>query len=58
MEIMDVDTKESVMTQQNSDSREHSRNSLKSAAGGASDQVNQQRSMGKDDGSRTAQYNQ
>ena len=47
MEIMDVDTKESTMTQQNSDSREHSRNSLESAAGGASDQVNQQRSAEK-----------
>ena len=47
MEIMDVDTKESVTTQQNSDSREHPRNSLESVAGGASDQVNQQRSVGK-----------
>ena len=47
MEIMDVNTKESAMTQQNSDSREHSKNLLESAAGGASDQVNQQRSMGK-----------
>ena len=47
MEIMDVDTKESMMTQQNSDSREHSRNSLESAAGGASDQVNQQKSAEK-----------
>ena len=47
MEIMDVDTKESVTTQQNSDSQEHSRNSLESAAGGASDQVNQQRSVEK-----------
>ena len=44
MEIMDVDTKESA---QNSDSREHSRNSLESVAGGASNQVNQQRSVGK-----------
>ena len=47
MEIMDVNTKESTMTQQNSDSREHSKNSLESAAGGASDQVNQRRSMEK-----------
>ena len=47
MEIMDVDTKESATTQQNSDSREHSRNLLESAAGGASDQVNQQRSVRK-----------
>ena len=44
MEIMNVDTKESA---QNSDSREHSRNSLESVAGGASDQMNQQRSVGK-----------
>ena len=44
MEIMDVDTKEST---QNSDSQEHSRNSLESVAGGASDQVNQQRSVRK-----------
>ena len=34
MEIMNVDTKENA---QNSDSREHSRNSLESVAGGASD---------------------
>ena len=47
MEIMDVDTKESAPIQQNSDSWEHSRNLLESAAGGASDQVNQQRSLGK-----------
>ena len=45
MEILDVDTKESVTTPQNRDSREHSRNLLESAAGGASDQVNQQRSV-------------
>ena len=60
MEIMDVDTKESVTTLQNSDSREHSRNSLESAAGGASDQVNQRRSLGKmmdpELHSRTSEY--
>ena len=44
MEIMNVDTKESA---QNSDSQEHSRNSLQSVAGGASDRVNQQRRVGK-----------
>ena len=44
MEIMNVDTKENT---QNSDSREHSRNSLESVAGGASDQMNQQRNVGK-----------
>ena len=35
MEIMDVNTKRSVMVQQNSDFQEHSRNSLESAAGEA-----------------------
>ena len=44
MEIMNVDTKKSI---QNSDSREHSRNLLESVAGRASDQMNQQRSVGK-----------
>ena len=44
MEIMNVDTKEST---QNSDSREHTRNSLESVAGGASDRVNQRRRVGK-----------
>ena len=38
MEIMNVDTKESA---QNSDSREHSRNSLESVAGGALHRINQ-----------------
>ena len=42
--IMNVDTKEST---QNSESREHSRNSLESVAGGASDQMNQHRNVGK-----------
>ena len=46
MEIMDADTKESVMTSQNSDFREHSRNLLESVAGGASDRVNQQGRVG------------
>ena len=35
MEIMDVNTKRSVMAPQNSDFREHSRNSLESVAGEA-----------------------
>ena len=35
MEIMDVNTKRSVMAPQNSDFREHSRNLLESAAGEA-----------------------
>ena len=47
MEIIDVDTKGSVTTPQNSDSREHSRNLLESEAGEASDQVNEQRSVEK-----------
>ena len=47
MEIIDVDTKVSVTTPQNSDFREHSRNLLESAAGEASDQVSEQRSMEK-----------
>ena len=38
MEIMNVDTNENV---QSSDSREHSRNSLESVAGGALDRMNQ-----------------
>ena len=44
MEIMNVDTKESA---QNSDSREQSRNLLESVAGGASDRMNQHRSVEK-----------
>ena len=44
MVIMNVDTKESTLI---SDSREHSRNSLESVAGGASDQINQHRNVGK-----------
>ena len=44
MEIINVDTKKSA---QNSDSRDHSRKSLESVAGGASDRVNQERRVGK-----------
>ena len=44
MEIMNMDIKESA---QNSDSREHSRNSLESVAGGAPDQMNQQENVEK-----------
>ena len=47
MEIMDVDTKGSVTIPQNSDSREHSRNLLESAAGEAPDQAREQRSVEK-----------
>ena len=43
VEIIEMDTNESVMASQNSDVREHSKNSLESAAGGASDQVSEQR---------------
>ena len=57
MEIMNVDTKENP---QNSDSREHLRNSLGNVAGGASDRMNQQRSVGKTIGpqllKRTSEY--
>ena len=45
MEIMDVNTKRNVMAPQNSDFREHSRNSLESAAGEAQERVNEQRSV-------------
>ena len=45
VEIIDVDTNGGVMTSQNSDSREHSKNSLESAAGEASDQASEQRSI-------------
>ena len=44
MVIMNVDTKENT---QNSDSREHSRNSLESAAGEAQERVSEQRSVKK-----------
>ena len=60
MEIIDVDTNGSVMTPQNSDSQEHSRNSLESATGEASDQASEQRSMEKmmdsDLHNRTSKY--
>ena len=47
VEIIDVDTNGSVTTSQNSESREHLKNSLESAAGEASDQVSEQRSVEK-----------
>ena len=47
VEIIDMDTNESVMGSQNSNSREHSKNLLESAAGEASDQVSEQRSVEK-----------
>ena len=48
MEIMDVDTKGScVIAPQNSDFREHSINSLESAAGEAQEQISEQRSVQK-----------
>ena len=45
MEIMDVDTKCSVIAPRNSDFREHSRNSLESVAGEAQKRVRDQRSL-------------
>ena len=45
LEITDVDTNGSVTTPQNSDFREHSKNSLESAAGEAQEQVSEQRSV-------------
>ena len=45
MEITDVDTKGSVTAPQNSDFREHSRNSLESAAGEAQERVSEQISV-------------
>ena len=47
IEIIDVNTNGSVTMRHSSDSREHSTNSLESAAGEASDQVSEQRSMKK-----------
>ena len=47
MEIIDVDINGSVTTPQNSDSQEHSKKLLESAAGEASDQVSEQRSVEK-----------
>ena len=45
MEIMDVNTDYSVTAPQNSDFREHSRNSLENAAGEAQERVSEQRSV-------------
>ena len=45
MEIMDVNTEESVTAPQNSEFREHSRNLLESAAGEAPELVSEQRSV-------------
>ena len=45
MEIMDVNTEDSVMAPQNSDFQEHSRNSLESAAGEAQERVSEQRNV-------------
>ena len=47
MEIMDVDRKGSVIRRQNTDSGEHSRNSLESVAGEAQEQISEQRSVQK-----------
>ena len=47
VEIIDVNTNGSVMISQNSDFREHSKNSLQSAAGEAQEQVSEQRSVKK-----------
>ena len=55
MEIMDVNTKRSVMAPQNSDLREHSRNLLESAAGEAQERVSEQRSVKKTMNPKTAQ---
>ena len=45
MEIMDVNTEDSVTAPRNSDFREHSRNSLESAAGEALELVSEQKSV-------------
>ena len=45
MEVIDVNTKRSMMTPQNSDFREHSRNLLESAVGEAQEWVSEQRSV-------------
>ena len=45
MEIMDVNTRRSAMTPQNSDFREHSRNLLENAVGEAQERVSEQRSV-------------
>ena len=45
IEIIDMNTEESVTAPQNSEFREHSRNSLESAAGEAPELVSEQRSV-------------
>ena len=45
MEIMDVNIEDSVTAPQNSNFREHPRNSLESAAGEAQERVSEQRSL-------------
>ena len=45
VEIMDMNTEDSVMAPQNSEFREHSRNLLESAAGEAQERVSEQRSV-------------
>ena len=47
MEIIDVERKRNMTVSQNSDFREHSKNSLESAAGEAQEQVSEQRSVQK-----------
>ena len=47
VEIIDVDTKGSMMISQNSDLREHSKNLLESAAGEALEQASEQRTVKK-----------
>ena len=47
MEIIDVDTKRSMTVSQNSNFREHSKNSLESVAGEPPQQASEQRSMEK-----------
>ena len=60
VEIIDVDTNGSVTISQNSDSLEHSKNLLESAAGEASEQASEQRSVEKTMGlelhNRTSKY--
>ena len=47
MEIIDVETKRNMTVSQNSDFREHSKNSLESVAGEAPQQASEQRSVQK-----------
>ena len=62
LEITDVDTNESVMTPQNSDFREYSKNSLENTAGEAQEEVGEQRSVQKmmapELHSRTSEYSE